>query len=804
MHLSEFPGSRLGPHCPASSGLANELFDALTGWPERSAADDHVVPPSAAAPEEASCTLGAMEFTMVLNCLRDSVDGAGAWGDSMTPSSRGGSLASTPGHAGGQRPSAVTRSEFFEAMSGAFDILGRRRFDQALRCQLNSVLKEAAFRPGTCPPPDTGWRGQHDGFLQEDSTTASSCSQFPAAPGGNGAAAHLSSCLAGSGSGRARGASPSPSPSGSSSASNRSAPNAMKPQPRSFSISSAISNRRATPSPPPLAVPAKKNWSRNASIDTTAERSHTEPRLRPSHLDSELIDRSDSVAATPGHTSRSMTCDVRAALLSSRAGAASPVLFDSPLAPDGALLQAGVTPYSVPHEVSRSPDHHNEFMRRLEHLHLWKDDLVGAHDPQDLGRQRTRSVCCAALALKRISRASSFNRGSVSASTTPRQRLSLGCEGQDSLEQFASLRGLQSHRSLSSPDFSDLADIVSAADTRLAADDGPEPQPQPQPPPEPHPPAASSRASGCGGGQSSSSRVPSPSGSVASSASSNECASSWHTPEETLIVLDWDDTLCPTTFIGTDPRLSWKERCPCYQDPTIPLVVPSDEDRSKGEEPFLMADALQQHETVVREFLESASKRGKVVIVTLAQVGWVDSSVEKFLPGLREVLDELQIEFIYARQMLTKREICQAVADEGDVWQMLKEAAFRKVLRAFYGRYKHQSWKNVLGIGDSATERDGLIEVMFLHSQIGRRGLEKPLRCKTVKLPEEPDLQILTQSITVLQEWLEALVWYDGDITIDLEGADSRMEAIHDLLCNGGPRTESVLLQAVSRTAGDG
>merc|ERR1719162_565279 len=46
---------------------------------------------------------------------------------------------------------------------------------------------------------------------------------------------------------------------------------------------------------------------------------------------------------------------------------------------------------------------------------------------------------------------------------------------------------------------------------------------------------------------------------------------SWHLPQETLILFDWDDTLCPTTFIHEDPRLKWFEKAPCFANEAIPL-----------------------------------------------------------------------------------------------------------------------------------------------------------------------------------------------------------------------------------------
>jgi len=250
----------------------------------------------------------------------------------------------------------------------------------------------------------------------------------------------------------------------------------------------------------------------------------------------------------------------------------------------------------------------------------------------------------------------------------------------------------------------------------------------------------------------------------------------WQGCEETLFIFDWDDTLCPTTFISSDDRVNYRDRCACFdKDPSM-LLDPKDGSRG------LLSDALSRHEAAVKDVLQAATSSGTVVIVTLAQEGWIDTSIENFLPGLKGFIEDLDIEFVYARQALSSWQLRAAMHDDMDVWKLLKTKAMEAVITRFYSRTKRRSWKNIISIGDSIVERDALVEVTFTHSQCDKHGQEKPLRCKTVKLEDEPDLAQLTEELQVLQNWIKPLGFYDGTLSIDLGCSEEAVAALRTLL----------------------
>lgn len=225
----------------------------------------------------------------------------------------------------------------------------------------------------------------------------------------------------------------------------------------------------------------------------------------------------------------------------------------------------------------------------------------------------------------------------------------------------------------------------------------------------------------------------------------------------TVILFDWDDTLFPTWFI-TEVVM------PCLPDPQANLPHDS---------PFV--DQLAYHAQAMKAMLEAARAAGLVGIVTLAQRPWVLNSAAKYLPGIdfEEVLQELQIPVIYARECLKPHIVQQAAKEEGIcLWTMAKQAAMKKVLKKLYGK---APWCNVLSVGDSVIERDAITEVMWGHEN----GSGMSPSCKTVKLMEEPSVEQLQAQLMLLSMWISRLAHQASDFDIAMDDSEDTMLQIH-------------------------
>eukprot|EP00928_Gymnodinium_smaydae_P052383 TRINITY_DN3621_c1_g1_i1.p1 TRINITY_DN3621_c1_g1~~TRINITY_DN3621_c1_g1_i1.p1 ORF type:complete len:378 (+),score=54.55 TRINITY_DN3621_c1_g1_i1:103-1134(+) len=238
----------------------------------------------------------------------------------------------------------------------------------------------------------------------------------------------------------------------------------------------------------------------------------------------------------------------------------------------------------------------------------------------------------------------------------------------------------------------------------------------------------------------------------------------WLQPEETLVFLDFDDTIFPTTWL--------QEVLP----PSPRVAPPSVDDvRSSGAD---AAASLARLESVVIAFLRTvAAFAGEVVIVTLATPEWLDGCMRSVMPKALDEIGKLNIRTSYAREALPRQRLRGARLEGKDVFPLMKRAAMKKAIKHFYSQRPKQSWKNCISIGDSVVEREALEEITFRRFQCSRSGIQKTVRCKTVKFVSCPSLHDLTSEIEMLISFVSALADYDGDFSYDILGDDD-MEAI--------------------------
>merc|ERR1740121_2596623 len=250
-------------------------------------------------------------------------------------------------------------------------------------------------------------------------------------------------------------------------------------------------------------------------------------------------------------------------------------------------------------------------------------------------------------------------------------------------------------------------------------------------------------------------------------------------PEQTIILLDWDDTLCPSTWIRSNRgALSFFKPAPNIEKHQVPL---------------------RKLEANCEALLRSAMQLGTVIIVTNAMEPWVETSSRHFLPGLLPLVHELPV--IYARSVYethacdpaqgeargraampgmydaSGRNLAMAGGrvpmqrrsfDEAEP-QRWKELVFEQEISGFYSRYAKQSWKNILSIGDSIFERDAVRNVVLQRPTPGRK-----CRTKTLKLFDNPGIEELIEQVRLVHEGLHAMVQHDGELNIEIDEADLR------------------------------
>jgi hypothetical protein len=202
--------------------------------------------------------------------------------------------------------------------------------------------------------------------------------------------------------------------------------------------------------------------------------------------------------------------------------------------------------------------------------------------------------------------------------------------------------------------------------------------------------------------------------------------------EGTLIVLDWDDTLLPSTWL-LQQGLTIAANSP----------LPSEEQRR---------DLRTAARCVIR-VLRRAKRLGHVIIVTNAEKGWVELSSRKFLPEVSPLLEGIMI--------TSARSTFEPAHPESPLqWKRL---AFQRHIGEFFqttSRYTGtEARKNMISVGDSRQERAAL----FAATQ-GR-----DCWTKSLKLMERPSMEQFVKQHDMLHACLRPFADFRGTLDLCLQ-----------------------------------
>eukprot|EP00927_Polykrikos_kofoidii_P076522 TRINITY_DN73597_c0_g1_i1.p1 TRINITY_DN73597_c0_g1~~TRINITY_DN73597_c0_g1_i1.p1 ORF type:complete len:319 (+),score=55.14 TRINITY_DN73597_c0_g1_i1:104-1060(+) len=244
------------------------------------------------------------------------------------------------------------------------------------------------------------------------------------------------------------------------------------------------------------------------------------------------------------------------------------------------------------------------------------------------------------------------------------------------------------------------------------------------------------------------------------SEASSEDAQCVDTQAPALIIFDWDDTILPTTWIGTNFGLG-------ADGPR-----PSDEDQVK----------LLKLATVAERTLRAAKEHGRVVIVTNGEEGWVQVSCARYLPSLQAELGSLSIvsaRSTYQRlgEMAPTIWKVQAFARELEAWRAGASAASQGIRAAVpsatavpvMGPASQArvgppaagtcSRRSVVSLGDAVHEQQALFQVTFGATDCW---------AKSVKFIERPDVQQLIEQHELVGGCFQQLLEFDGHVEVEV------------------------------------
>ncbi|CAE8697862.1 unnamed protein product, partial [Polarella glacialis] len=251
------------------------------------------------------------------------------------------------------------------------------------------------------------------------------------------------------------------------------------------------------------------------------------------------------------------------------------------------------------------------------------------------------------------------------------------------------------------------------------------------------------------------------------------------TAAETHIIFDWDDTLCPSSFIADVMRMYAPKSAapglvkgPLRSRRGMPRRPPT---------PSLPKDfpcyaALERHAGLVERLLRAAREHaGRVAIVTLAERPWVFESAEQYLPGLNlaDLLEELQIPVYYAQEHTQTASLKLAGVQHKDECINFKSNAMAEFLqlndssnstRSLSGILNRDGYFNLLSVGDSYIEQEAA-RATYKAVATDRDNLSW---CKTVKLMVDPSLKQLSDELESLLQNLGTVSSQQEDIDVEV------------------------------------
>jgi hypothetical protein len=256
-----------------------------------------------------------------------------------------------------------------------------------------------------------------------------------------------------------------------------------------------------------------------------------------------------------------------------------------------------------------------------------------------------------------------------------------------------------------------------------------------------------------------------------------------HERNRTLLFLDWDDTVFPTSELFD----RWGQAATLEVDLAGDAFSPA------------QLDQVQEWRNALEEFLtEACNLSANVVIVTNSRPGWVESCVARYAPGLQSLFskpDGLRVVYAmtelekdrkfrlegsttkYARGGMSKYGDGEERVNQFEEWNTsAKFLAMRKVAKAVNAE---QELHGILSIGDMEYEHYASQEVAWrISSKMKYLSQKRSCHSKSIMVPTEPSMKALTLRLQVSKRLLPAYISFNGDIDMDLRSALDPLKVI--------------------------
>ncbi|KAL4161332.1 hypothetical protein PRNP1_001887 [Phytophthora ramorum] len=237
------------------------------------------------------------------------------------------------------------------------------------------------------------------------------------------------------------------------------------------------------------------------------------------------------------------------------------------------------------------------------------------------------------------------------------------------------------------------------------------------------------------------------------------------TKQPLVSVFDWDDTLCPTSWLqhrGLLVAHGLVDGAPSMdvetfeQNSTPSPLTPMDRQR------------LELLERQVLQILQLSASFGPVFIVTAASLPWVVASAEHFLPRVRQFLldNQRQCESGESErvQVVSARDWYHLQVGAGGSQLEWKCATFEALcthlkVQEVFDRLKRRT--DLVSVGDARFEQQACVRMEMRAHEF--------LRSKTMKFVEQPTLDELLEQLKMTSVMYDRMCQYDSGLHLCVE-----------------------------------
>ncbi len=196
-----------------------------------------------------------------------------------------------------------------------------------------------------------------------------------------------------------------------------------------------------------------------------------------------------------------------------------------------------------------------------------------------------------------------------------------------------------------------------------------------------------------------------------------------------LIILDWDDTLFPTSWLVSN-NINIK-------------INPEDIPENIKKEFFDL-------EKIIFNFIDHVKNLGNLFIITNSEEGWVHFSC-KFMPNISRILSDVHI--ISARTMYY-----DDYPNNPEIW---KQKVFSNIINTYILKNNiNNSLLDIISIGDSYNDREALLIASEQYKDI--------IRTKSFLLIQKPCITKINRQIDLMHKCMDYIISHKNNLDLSL------------------------------------